>query len=48
MLLAVAMVALAWVVPLTPVRRIIPSESAVALLVCFALLCTLFVTGRLT
>ncbi len=47
MLLAVAMLALAWAVPLTVARRVVPSESVIALCATGALVSALYLLGRL-
>jgi hypothetical protein len=45
--LAVVLVLMAWLVPLTPVRRIVPSESVMAVLATASVLLALFALGQL-
>jgi len=45
--LAFTLLALAWLVPLTPIRRIVPSESFIALGVASVAVVGLYVLGRL-
>jgi len=47
MTLAITMLALAWIVPLTPIRRIVPSESVIALLVTTTTVASLYLLGQL-